>query len=117
VRTGEPGRYKFAPHVNALKPDRQWVTWCGNCPDGLAHKYQRHNDLNLEALLASSELLLSLDPIRWDAWDASPGPELEAAIARSDDLSVHAGKLVTEREIILIRQEQARRSDVRHVLP
>lgn len=116
VRTGVPGRYKFASHPNACESDRQWISWCGSCTDGLAHKFQRLDNRNLEAVLASSELLLSLDPIRWDAWDALPGPEFDEAVARSDDPSVHAGKLVTEREIILIRRELARRSDARHAL-
>lgn len=109
VRSGIPGHWTYHSHQFALEYNRhQYIQWCGQCDEGLAHKYQRHNDLNLAAMIAGYKLMNQLDPCQWWRWNMT-AEEREATIAESDDPGVHIEKMSRETAISLIEREINRR--------
>lgn len=109
VRTGEPGNWKYKTLEGAKVAS--YVTWCGMCHRGLAHKYQRYDDHNLRALQVSYEVRLKLDGIRWEFWGATK--EERAAMIEGgyvpDDIAVHNEKLHVETDLRDIQEEIFRR--------
>lgn len=95
VRTGEPGNYKYKTHPDAWDENPQYITWCGQCDGGSAHKYQRYTDTNLKAKKSAYEIWLVEDPMQWEA--------------PYDDPAVHLEKLRAYDEIHHIERELKRR--------
>ena len=116
VRSGEPGKWEFAPHPNSLPASHdktklgQSIIWCGRCLGGLKHKFQRHDDHNLSSEHLALKFWLELDGPRWGAWDAST-PEIKDVVRKyQDDSSIHMQKLGRERMVSDIQNELFRRA-------
>jgi len=108
VRTGEPGHWKYEKHPNSTESRR--VLWCGGCDEGLAHKYQRLDDHNLNTKYRVYKLWNEMDGPRWSLWEMEKDePGREAAKAMQDDPGVHIEKLSVEREIGDMWREIVRR--------
>jgi hypothetical protein len=110
VRTGDPGEWKYEKHPGALKRDKQYIIWCGNCIGGLKHKFQRLDDHNLRAEHTALSLWQQLDGPRWATWNPQD-PEEEAAFKKvRDDPAVHLEKLGRESRINDLQNELFRRA-------
>jgi hypothetical protein len=102
VRTGSsPDTYKYKTHPNAY--NQNYVMWCGQCVGGLKHKFQRYSDTNLNALIASYQLRLEMDGVRWAGW------EFKEARKYGDDPAIHLDKLHIMRDLEDARNERLRR--------
>lgn len=77
VRTGTPGNWDYNSHPDALKNNKQLIMWCGTCSDGLTHKYQRHDDLNLKSMLKVFKYWDELDPIRDTSTEVRDDPTID----------------------------------------
>lgn len=112
VRTGEQP-WSYEPHPNAWGGHSQSVTWCGNCVGGLAHKFQRYDDVNLRAAHVAGKVRMELDGIRWVHWDTASDRDENAAVKKhhpQDDPAVHMEKLNLARDLDDMQNEELRRA-------
>lgn len=99
------GEREFKTHPGALKSDSQRIMWCGQCESGLAHKYSRYDNLNLQGLVASIKARFEVDPMRWGRWEGNKD-------APVDDPSVHLRKLWDRKELYNLEEELKRREQL-----
>ncbi len=110
IRVGKPGEWSYGKHPNALEPHKQSVVWCGHCVSGLAHKFQRLDDHNLNAEFMAMSFWLELDGPRWGAWEARTEDDRAAAKKYQDDVAVHMDKLNRQRRLDDLQNEKFRRA-------
>jgi hypothetical protein len=104
VRSGTPGEYTYELHPNAIRTEYgAYTVWCGRCDEGLAHKFQRYDDLNLGAEYQAHKLQLELDPLRWARWTDPSSTDV-------DDPAIHIRKLSMSDNLRHYEREIARRA-------
>lgn len=110
VRSGEGPYWNYAAHPGAIKNDHGGLTfgilWCGICDLGLAHKYQRFTDHNLQVQLMIYKTWNDLDGCKWDLWNL---PQDDPAWKNIDDPAIHLVKRRRQDEIPLLEREVERR--------
>lgn len=89
------------------------ILWCGNCDEGLTHRYLRYSDDNLEAMLTVYKLWHELDPPKWYLWEVT---DKDRAARESDDPAIHVDKVNRQDEIALIQREWRRRQQAKLLL-